>query len=226
MISIAHTAALIDEGFTPMTAQQHDEDIVDAEIVDDDSDTDEHDAQTNGRELRPTVAFFVDPRAATLLLAETVEDLVRSRDVEHALVDVTSPVGQSVARGLRAAGVAYTTVEYAPYPEKLELAPDPVRDELSAGASDHVVMDIGRLGAVDANIVLVPAMIPGFDFNSEPRIDFSPQTLVGQVLTQTEKMGREVLVVDLPERGMLPKSEDVYRRRIIRVQLLDDSVDD
>lgn len=86
-------------------------------------------------------------------------------------------------------------------------------------------MDIGRLGAVDANIVLVPAMIPGFDFNSEPRIDFSPQTLVGQVLTQTEKIGREVLVVDLPERGMLPKSEDVYRRRIIRVQLLDESAE-
>lgn len=224
MIFIAHTA-LTDEGFTPMTAQQNDESIVDAEIVDDDSETNAHDATTKAEQVRPTVAFFIDPRAATLLLAETVEDLVRSREVEHALVDVTSPAGQSVARGLLAAGVAYTTVEYAPYPEKLELAPDAGRDELAAGATGHVVMDIGQLGAVDANIVLVPAMIPGFDFNSEPRIDFSPTTLVGQVLTQTEKLGREVLVVDLPERGMLPKSEDTYRRRIIRVQLLEDSVD-
>lgn len=49
---------------------------------------------------RPTAAFYADPRADHLFLAETVSSLIARRSISRAFVDMTTTAGLVVAAEL------------------------------------------------------------------------------------------------------------------------------
>jgi hypothetical protein len=170
-----------------------------------------------------TVAFFADPRAATLLLTETISELITALDVKRGIVDLSSLPGLAIAAAFERAGVPYASLEFGqkdhyesataerdsvhnPY-----IAADAARYRALADGSREIT--VADFGSIDANVVLVPAMV-GPD---EKLIDFSPNTVPGTVLTQFEALERSLVVVDTPERGLRVMPNGVYQRPLIHI---------
>lgn len=170
-----------------------------------------------------TVAFFADPRAGLLLLEETVRDLIAERQIERGLVDLTTLPGIAIARALSEAGIPFHPLEYG-QENHLHLgessrdsiqAPVIAEDAaaLRAQAEAPITLQVGELGAVDANLVLVPAMVD----TDEKLIDLSQGTLTGAVMTQAEEAQRDLLFIDTPERGLRRRSDGAYRRAVLHI---------
>lgn len=62
---------------------------------------------------RPSAAFYADPRADHLFLAETVSSLIARHAISRAFVDMSSTAGLVVAAELMQAGVAYEEIRAA-----------------------------------------------------------------------------------------------------------------
>jgi hypothetical protein len=179
----------------------------------------DHTAQLTER----TVAFFADPRAATLLLTETISELIVALDVKRGLVDLSSLPGLAVAAAFERAGVPYVSLVFGQEDHYVSAAAerDLVHNPYTAADAEkfrqladgsHEVA-IAEFGAIDANVVLIPAMV-GPD---EKLIDFSPGTVPGAVLSQFEALERSLVVVDTPERGLRQMSGGVYQRPLIHI---------
>jgi hypothetical protein len=167
------------------------------------TDTPDHDT-TN---TVPTAVFFADPRATTFLLADTIGSLLAAYSIQHAYVDLTTLGGVTVAGELLRAGVAYTLLDFgqqvptapADHTAQFDLEqPRSLADipYLSAMSADTLTVKVEELAAMNANLVLIPAMA------DERLIDFSPNSLVGAVLVQAEEIQRDVLVLSPPQRGL------------------------
>lgn len=188
------------------------EDIIDAEVIDDDAPTAER-----------TVAFFVDPRAATLLLTETISELIAALSIKHGIVDLSSLPGLAVAAAFERAGIPYESLVFGQENHYDARMPD--RDavhnpyiesdaerfrSLAAGTKE---VPVDQLGTIDANVVLIPAMVgPG-----EKLIDFSTGSVPGTVLDQLETVARSFVIVDTPERGLRSMPDGTYERALIHV---------
>jgi len=170
-----------------------------------------------------TVAFFADPRAATLLLTETIFELIGALDVKRGLVDLSSLPGLAVAAAFERAGVPYASLEFGQedHYESAAAERDPVHSPYVAADAErfrHLAdgtreITVAEFGTIDANVVLIPAMV-GPD---EKLIDFSPSTVPGAVLTQFEAIERSLVVVDTPERGLRQMPGGVYQRPLIHI---------
>lgn len=171
-----------------------------------------------------TVAFYADPRAATLLLSETIERLISSSEIKRGIVDLSTLPGLAIAAAFERAGVPFDTLSYGQTdhhdlrPAERDTVQNPYVAEdlprLRAAAAGAQELAIDELGGIDANIVLIPAMAD----TGENRIDFNPLTVVGQVFEQLEAAGRDVMVVDTPDRGLRATGDGTYVRTIIHVQ--------
>lgn len=179
-----------------------------------------------------TVAFFADPRAPKLLLTETVEKLIESLEIDQGIVDITTMAGVDIALAFVNAGVPFATLEYGQEPHydqpdaehSAEMSSELRRfaaanvamheEQLVNEASGVVYRPVNELGTVDANVVLVPAMVGP----NEKLLDFSHGSLIGTVLSQLEETGRDAIVIDTPERGLRPMGDGSYQRAIIHVQ--------
>lgn len=174
-----------------------------------------------------TAVFIADPRAAALLLTETVEKLIESSDIELGIIDLSTVPGIAVAKAFDNSGVPFESLEYG-QSDHTGLAPaepstsTPVTADdatrLRALASAERAVPVAELGDMDANIVLIPAIGGGGD---NARLDLSPQTVTGAVFVQIEAAGRDVLIVDAPERGLRTSGDGEYQRAIIRVHTED-----
>jgi hypothetical protein len=170
-----------------------------------------------------TVAFFPDPRASTLLLTDTVASLIEILEIERGLVDLSSLPGLAVAAAFEEKNVPFDSLQYGQADHYIEWMSerDPVHnpvieadaERLRALASGVKTLEVGDLGDVDANVILIPAMAN----NDAKLIDFSPETLPGAVMTQLEAGERPLMIIDTPERGLRQSFEGVYQRRIIHV---------
>lgn len=194
------------------------EDIIDAEIVDDEESTGEAAGLTER-----TVVFFADPRAATLLLTETVGQLISTLSIKHGIVDLSSLPGLAIAAAFERAGVPYESLVFGQenhYEDRM-----PERDTVHnpyieadaerfrALAAGSKAIQMADLGTINANVVLVPAMVgPG-----EKLIDFSTGSLPGAVYTQLEAVERAFVIVDTPERGLRSMPDGTYERALIHV---------
>ncbi|MCI4659690.1 hypothetical protein [Cryobacterium zhongshanensis] len=194
------------------------EDIVDAEIVDD-----EESAGGTATLTERTVVFFTDPRAATLLLTETIGRLISTLRIKHGIVDLSSIPGLAVAAAFERAGVPYESLlfgqenHYDNRPPERDAVNNPYIESdaerfrrLAAGSK---VVPMADLGTINANIVLIPAMV-GPD---EKLIDLSFDSLPGAVLTQLEAVERAFVIVDTPERGLRSMPDGTYERTLIQV---------
>jgi hypothetical protein len=181
--------------------------------------------------IERTVAFFADPRATTLLLAETVEKLIESLDIQRGLVDISTVVGVRIARVFRDAGLPFDVLEFgqgehyrqgasenhpAITPVLRQISAAVISDEagrLREAAAGTREIHVGDLGTIDANVVLIPATV-GPD---EKLLDFTTGSLLGAVIGQLESAERDFVLVDAPERGLRAMPDGSYQRVVVHV---------
>jgi hypothetical protein len=170
-----------------------------------------------------TIAFFADPQAATLLLTDTVARLIDAMEVQRGLVDLSSLPGLAVAAAFEREGVPYEALDFGQSDQFIEWMSerDPLHNPFIEEDADHFrslavgvkQIPFDQIGSVDANVVLIPAMVP----DGKKMIDFSPESLPGAVMNQLEEAQRPMLIIDTPERGLRHSFEGIYQREIIHV---------
>lgn len=193
--------------------------------------TDEQESTSETITTERTLAFFADPRATDLLLEETVQKVIESLEIQRGLVDLSSVAGITIAQAFHDAGIPFDALDYGQDGEFAEAAPtvhgswaslaDGITlktltdkaESLRTLASSVVEVPIAEIGAIDANVMLIPAMV-GSD---EKLIDFSPETISGVAITQLQETNREFTVVLPPERGLRGLDDGSYERIVIHV---------
>lgn len=187
------------------------------------TDNDEIIVQENaGVAVERTVVFFSEPRAATLLLGETIAQLIDAHGIQRGIVDLSTVPGIAIANALAVAGIPFESLVFG-QTEHFDAGPTdehPVFAQAVAEAmrlaelAERVTeVNVGELGAIDANVVLVPAMVD----DQSSVIDFRQGSVLGAVLTQLEQAGRDAIVVTPPERGLRRVSDGSYVRTTFRV---------
>lgn len=161
-----------------------------------------------------TLAFYADPRAAILLLDETITEMIVSLQIERGVIDLAGLPGLAIAAAFERAGVPFDSLEFGQEDTVDEAAAALDGERLRNLAENPIEIDVAALGAVDANVVLVPAMV-GPD---EKLIDFSQGTVMGAVLHQLEEAGRDAIVIDTPERGLRAVDGTRYLRQTLHVK--------
>lgn len=171
-----------------------------------------------------TVAFFADRRAAPLLLTETVDQIISNLRVQRGLVDISSIPGLAIAEAFLRAGIPYESIEFGQERtyETVVTEHDPIQNPVTEADADRVrrlaagevELDIAELGNIDANIALVPAVVGP----NEKLIDLSPHTITGVVMVQAGDLGRNLLVIDTPERGLSVEPTGGYLRTVLHVE--------
>lgn len=176
-----------------------------------------------------TIAFLADSRASTLLLEETVAMLAASRPLAQALVELHSLAGVRIAAALHRAGIDYSVLSFGPdLPEGAgdDEVPEVVGLEhagaLLAHAEQIVEVDPRGFGWLHAQLCVLPACVGSDEahldgFVEDLQLDMAPTTLPGLVMDQAGHDGRDLLLVDAPERGLVRQSDGSYRRRIIHI---------
>ncbi len=172
-----------------------------------------------------SVAFFADRRASTLLLKETVIELIQNQRIAKGYVDISSLPGLAIADAFVASGVPFESIEFGQdrvYETLTESTDrDTVREpyglddeeRIRAAAHGALSLEVDELASVNANLALVPAPVgPG-----EALIDFSPQTVTGVVLQQASEQRLPLLIINTPERGLTVDDRGLYIRGILHV---------
>ncbi|WP_017544040.1 hypothetical protein [Nocardiopsis prasina] len=188
------------------------------------SDTSTGTPEPQGPHVERTVAFIADPRATTFLMRETVSRLVGSLGIQRGLVDPTTLSGVAVALTLEAEGVPYDLIDFGQgLPDddpNMEPAPVPGEDvtmaeapRLREAAAGTVRVELDRIGSMDANLMLIPAVREGGSAHAE----FAVETLPGLVLSQAEQLGLRILVMCPPEQGVRRYQDGPWVRQIMHV---------
>lgn len=192
-------------------------------------------AQTEPKELDPqrVAAFLCDSRAPDLLLEQTLKALIASQKLEHVLVDVDSVAGRAIAHACQKAGVEYTVLDFAgamgPQDEDVEsetaISADPADEEkttLCSNAVQVVDMDPAQIGMLRAQLCIVPAAsgqgLAHLDaYIDAVKLDLSPTTIPGLTFLQARDTGRSLLLIDIPERGLIREEDSTLRRRLLHI---------
>lgn len=165
-----------------------------------------------------SMAVFADSRASSLLVRQTIATLIGSKGIEHAFVDLFTPAGVASAQALQEAGIAYTVMSMG-----ADIDPDDKEAAfLLSQAASVAEVDPAAAATLPASLVVVPAVVGSLEEyldNAVERteLDFSPTTLPGVVLESAQAAGRDLLMVDAPERGLIRTAAGEYRRRVFHV---------
>lgn len=229
-----------------MTEKNINEDIVDAEIIEDDP---EKQSQTllDGADLKEdtneyldglreerTVVFVNDSRTSPLLLAETISMLSAEKRINRCAVDVQSAAGRAIAAQFQREGLPYDVVSFGKRLEQPQLGTHPKPESHEVPTEKHVpwllqqaagitFVDPHAIASMDANIVLVPAMagsdqirIDAISDSANSR-DLGLTTIPGVVMAAAQQAGREIVFIDTPEYGLVRETSGEYHRRIIHI---------
>lgn len=163
----------------------------------------------------PTAAFFADSRASTIQLGQTVSLLLSVHGIKRGIVEVTSAAGRVVAREFHRAGLPYDVFDLDTEANDLYLLEQ---------ATGTVEIEIAAVAALDAELIVLPAMVGSgqgrVDVFIDPgaTLDLTVQTLPGRIIEAAEAAHRELLLIDTPENGLVQRAGGEYHRRIFRVQ--------
>lgn len=141
------------------------------------------------------LVVFADPRAAELLLAETIVAAVEDLGVDHVLVDITTKPGLAVAEAVAKTGRTYEALDFGqPKQENIETR---FNDAL-AGAEGVIVTRLEDLADQEGLITLIPAV----NGDDSKVLALQKNILTGHVLNLAEAARQKVLIIDAPERGV------------------------
>lgn len=187
------------------------------------TDTDNGSPEEHEPRIERTVAFVADPRSTTFLLRETVSRLVGNLGLQRGLVDLSTLAGVSIALALEDEGVPYDLLDFGQnVPDDPHLEPVSAPGEevtmaeaprLRRAAAGTLAVDLDRIGEIDANLMLIPAVREDGSVNAE----FSAETLPGLALEQAERLGLRILVMCPPEQGVRRYQDGHWVRQIMHV---------
>lgn len=194
------------------------------------------------------VAFFTDTRTTTIALERTVEELIATRNIAHGVVDLHTLAGVTIANTFVKHDIPYdvmwlglaslddvrkqakqlSAADYDPHaPVSLDNAP-----YLYLLKDDEVSINPEHPYLLGAHLVVIPAMTGSGERTVDCLVnehrdapDFSPKTLPGHLLTTLEEADpqqrpqSDLIVIDVPERGLVQLPNQDYMRRIMLLQL-------
>lgn len=177
--------------------------------------------QTPSTTAQRTIAIYSAPNSPALLLEETITALIASSDVQRGVIDLSTVAGLTAASAFRSAGVPYDALEFGQedhlsdgHPTELDAA------ALRADAAGVQAIEASELAAIDANLVVIPAIAE----TDGVVVDFSAGTVPGAVVSQAEDGAVPILLVLPPERGLRPVGEGTYQRAVLHIDPTVDSV--
>lgn len=229
-----------------MTKKNINEDIIDAEIVEEDpevqnqtlldgadlkEDTDEY---LDGLRKERTVVFVCDSRTSPLLLAETISMLSAEKRIGRCAVDVQSAAGRTIAAQFQREGLPYDVITFGKRLDQPRLGEHPKPELHEVPTEEHIPWLLQQAAGItfaephaianmDANIVLIPAMAGSdqirIDTISDPANsrDLGLTTVPGVVLAAAQQADRELVFIDTPEYGLVREPNGQYHRRIIHI---------
>jgi len=172
------------------------------------------------QDIRPpkAMAVFADSRASALLVDETTASLIGAHGVEHGYVDLITPAGVAAAAAFQRAGIAYTVMDLGPEID----TDDPETERLLGQAAAIEPVDPAEAATMPASVVVVPACVGSMSEHLDHAVeradlDFSLATLPGVVLEALQFAGRDMLMMDAPERGLVRSASGAYSRRVFHV---------
>lgn len=170
-----------------------------------------------------TAAFFIDSRASTIALAETIESMITAYGIQRAVVDLLTPMGVVVAKAFRQAGLPYDV--FAPRSSDAEDMGSPEHREAAEAirldAESSLELSPESIAELNANFVVIPAMLHSdkktIDIHTRTEaLDLTPGTVSGLIVKWAKDNDLDVLAIDTPENGLIRREQGRYERRVLR----------
>lgn len=167
----------------------------------------------NQEKTTTDVVFLTDDDTSSFLLSDTIADLIRRKNISHALVDPSHVAGQIIIQALVDSNVAFSLVdvgvasEHDPAPS----LPETLRDQ----ARDTIALDIAGISTSNALVVIAPSIVEGVS----PRLNLAPDNLCGVAIEQLQSSDKGCLLLMPPEMGvrMKPNSPGDYLRLVLDI---------
>ena len=195
---------------------QNTEDIIDAEIIDEQEGTEP--------QLRQVV-IVAHPLASPFALQHTLEDIIVRQQIERAVIDPSTRAGIAAGYALIAQGVPYLIADLLTETDR-DLAPE--LDELEqedslfiiAGSENpEEILTGDEIPLQESSPILIPRHSRA---SNKDEIELSPGSLVGLTFALVRQAESECLLIQPPEFGLIPVHGNLTDNYVLRSFILRD----
>lgn len=193
-----------------------DDNIIDAEIVDEQEETDP--------QLRQVI-IVAHPLASPFALQHTLEDIIIRQQIERAVIDPSTRAGIAAGHALIAEGVPYLIADLLTETDR-DLAPE--LDELEQEDSLFIIADSENPEEIltgddiplqESSPILIPRHSRA---SNKDEIELSPGSLVGLTFALVRQAESECLLIQPPEFGLIPVHGNLTDNYVLRSFILRD----
>lgn len=195
---------------------QNTEDIIDAEIIDEQEGTEP--------QLRQVI-IVAHPLASPFALQHTLEDIIVRQQIERAVIDPSTRAGIAAGYALIAQGVPYLIADLLTETDR-DLAPE--LDELEQEDSLFIIADSenpeeiltgDEIPLQESSPILIPRHSRA---SNKDEIELSPGSLVGLTFALVRQAESECLLIQPPEFGLIPVHGNLTDNYVLRSFILRD----
>ena len=195
---------------------QNTEDIIDAEIIDEQEGTEP--------QLRQVI-IVAHPLASPFALQDTLEDIIVRQQIERAVIDPSTRAGIAAGYALIAQGVPYLIADLLTETDR-DLAPE--LDELEQEDSLFIIADSenheeiltgDEIPLQESSPILIPRHSRA---SNKDEIELSPGSLVGLTFALVRQAESECLLIQPPEFGLIPVHGNLTDNYVLRSFILRD----
>ena len=195
---------------------QNTEDIIDAEIIDEQEGTEP--------QLRQVI-IIAHPLASPFAVQHTLEDIIVRQQIERAVIDPSTRAGIAAGYALIAEGVPYLIADLLTETDR-DLAPE--LDELEQEDSLFIIADSenpeeiltgDEIPLQESSPILIPRHSRA---SNKDEIELSPGSLVGLTFALVRQAESECLLIQPPEFGLIPVHGNLTDNYVLRSFILRD----
>lgn len=195
---------------------QNTEDIIDAEIIDEQEETEP--------QLRQVI-IVAHPLASPFALQRTLEDIIVRQQIERAVIDPSTRAGIAAGYALISEGVPYLIADLLTETDR-DLAPE--LDELEREDSLFIIADSenpeeiltgDEIPLQESSPILIPRHSRA---SNKDEIELSPGSLVGLTFALVRQAESECLLIQPPEFGLIPVHGNLTDDYVLRSFILRD----
>lgn len=155
--------------------------------------------------------FFVDSRASSVNIFETMQLLTQSHPIKTAIINPTTECGVALETTFDELSIETTSEMYGV--DLITMSGKTFQQNLDA-----------IIAGLPARIVVIPAPIGSGQhhidlFQESVEWDLSPNTLPGAVIQAAATSQRKLILIDVPERGLVRHSNNTLYRRMMHLGL-------
>lgn len=193
-----------------------DDNIIDAEIVDEQEETEP--------QLRQVI-IVTHPLASPFALQRTLEDIIIRQQIERAVIDPSTRAGIAAGYALIAEGVPYLIADLLTETDR-DLAPE--LDDIEQGESLRIIagsenpeeaLTGDEIPLQESSPILIPRHSRA---SNKDEIELSPGSLVGLTFALVRQAESECLLIQPPEFGLIPVHGNLTDDYVLRSFILRD----